>query len=80
MLCVVGIWLVVLASSSILYGKVPRLIEKKTNRVAQAVVFSEGNFCAARCCVIVHRQSVKVDLHMYHENVQQNPLCAASCH
>ena len=28
---------------------------------------------------IVHRQSVKVYLHMYNGNVQQNPLCAASC-
>ena len=34
----VGVWLVVLASSSILYGKVPRLIAKKTNRLTQAVV------------------------------------------
>ena len=33
----VGVWLVVLASSSILYGKEPRLIVKKTNRVTQAV-------------------------------------------
>ena len=28
---------------------------------------------------IVHRESVKIYLHMYNGNVQQNPLCAASC-
>ena len=27
---------------------------------------------------IVHQESVKLYLHMYNENVQQNPLCAAS--
>ena len=36
-------------------------------------------FCAARCCEIVRQQSVKVYLHIYNGNVQQNPLCAASC-
>ena len=76
----VVVWLVELASSSMLDGKVPRLIVKKTNRLKQAVVFFEGIFCAERCCVIVHRQSVKVYLHMYNGNVQQNPSCAASCH
>ena len=79
----VGVWLILLAASlsSILYGKVPRLIVKKTNRLTQAVVFFKGIFCAARCWEIVYRQSVKVYLHnMYNGNVQQNPLCAASCH
>ena len=28
---------------------------------------------------IVHQQSVKVYLNMYDGNVQQNPLCSASC-
>ena len=42
-----------------MYGKVPCLIVKKTNRLTQAVVFFEGIFCAERCCVIVHRQSVR---------------------
>ena len=79
MKCVVGVWLIVLASSSTLYGKVPRLILKKTSRLTQAVVVSEGIFCAARCCVIFHRQSMKVYLHMSNGNVQQNLLCAAFC-
>ena len=72
----VGVWLVVLlASSSILYGKGPRLIVKKTQSS-----FLEGIFCAERCCVIVHRQSVKAYVQMHNGNVQQNPSCAASCH
>ena len=37
-LCVVGVWFVVLASSSTPYGKVPHLILKKTSRLTQAVV------------------------------------------
>ena len=50
--CVVGVWLIVLTLSLTPYGKVPRLILKKTSRLTQAVVVSEGIFCAARCCVI----------------------------
>ena len=42
-----------------MYGKVPRLIVNKTNRLTQAVVFFREHFCAERCCVIVHRQSVR---------------------
>ena len=76
----VGVWLVELASFSILYGKVPRLIVKKTIRLTQAVAFFESIFCAELCCVIVHRQSVKVYLHMYSGNVQENPSCVGSCH
>ena len=50
-LCVVGLWLVVLASSSILYGKVPRLFVKKTNRMTQAVVVFRKHFlCGALLC------------------------------
>ena len=76
----VGVWLIVLASSSTPYGEVPRLILKKTSRLTQAVVVSEGIFCAARCCVIFHLQSMKVYLHMSNGNVQRNLLCAAFCH
>ena len=68
----VGVWLIVLASSSTPYGKVPRLILKKTSRRTQAVVVSEGIFCAARCCVFFYLQSMKVYLHMSNGNVQQN--------
>ena len=67
----VGVWLIVLASSSTPYGKVPRLILKETSRLAQAVVISEGIFCAARCCVIFHLQTMKVYLHMSNGNVQR---------
>ena len=49
--CVVGVWLVVLASSSTLYGKVPLLIVKKTNRLTQAVVFFRRHFlCGELLC------------------------------
>ena len=67
----VGVWLIVLASSSTPYGKVLRLILKKTSRRTQAVVVSEGIFCAARC-VIFYLQSMKVYLHMSNGNVQRN--------
>ena len=62
------------------YGKAPRLILKKTSRRTQAVVVSEGIFCAARCCVIFYLQSMKVYPHMPNGNVQQNLLCLAFCH
>ena len=147
----VGVWLIVLASSSTLYGKVPRLILNKTSRLTQAVVFFRRHFlCGALLCnclsaereglsphvqrecsaepfmrsilslriftscpgsrlpgtifhrdanststplyssmnrlyaqnpvfEIVHDKSVKVYLHMYKGNVQQNPLCVESC-
>ena len=40
-----SVWLVVLASSSTLYGKVPRLILKKRSRLTQQVVsFSRKHF------------------------------------
>ena len=51
--------------NTVLYGKVTRLIIKKKSRLTQAVVVSEGIFCAARCCVIFHRQSTKVYLHKH---------------
>ena len=43
----------------------PCLILKKTSRRTQAVVVSEGIFCAARCCVIFYLQSMKIYLHIY---------------
>ena len=49
------------------YGKVPRLIlKKKTSRLTQVVVFFRRHFlCGALLCNwIVHRQSVKVYLHI----------------
>ena len=50
--------------------------DSKENKQADAGsrLFFEGIFCAARYFVIgiVHRQSVKVYLHMYTGNVQQN--------
>ena len=76
----VGVWFIVLASSSTSYGKGPRLILKKTSRLTQAVLVSESIFCAARCCVIFHLQSMEVYLHMSTANVQRNLLCAAFCH
>ena len=49
--CMVGVWLVELPSSSIMYWKVPRLIVKKTNRLTQAVVFFRRHFlCGALLC------------------------------
>ena len=59
----VGVRLIVLVSSSTPYAKVPRLVLRKTNRLTQAVVVSEGIFCAARCCVIFHLQNMKFYLH-----------------
>ena len=47
----VGGWLIVLASSSTLYGKMQRLILKKTSRLTQAVVFFRRHFmCGALLC------------------------------
>ena len=46
----VGVWLIVLVSSSTLYGKVPRLI-LKTSRLTQAVVFFRRHLlCGALLC------------------------------
>ena len=80
MSCVVGVWLVELPSSSIMYWKVPRLIVKKTNRLTQVVVFFRRHFlCGALLCNCSSAER-EVCLHMYNGNVQQNPSCAASCH
>ena len=45
---------------------------KKTSRRTQAVVVSEGIFCAARCVIFYLQKSMKVYLHMSNGNVQQN--------
>ena len=77
---VVGVWLVELPSSSIMYGKVPRLIVTKIKRLTQAVVFFQRHFlCGALLCNCSSAER-EVYLHMYNGNVQQNPSCAASCH
>ena len=57
--CWCNVWLVF----GLLYWRRPQvacLILKKTSRRTQAVVVSEGMFCAARCCVIFYLQSMKV--------------------
>ena len=41
-------------------GESATLILKKTSRRTQAVVISEGVFCAARCCVTFYLQRMKV--------------------
>ena len=54
--------LVVLASSSPLYGKVPRLILKKTNRLTQAAVFFRRHFLfgALLCnCSSAEREGIR---------------------
>ena len=51
--CVVGVWLVELPSSSIMYWKVPRLIVKKTNRLAQAF-FHRDAMCCTSFVSIMH--------------------------
>ena len=77
--CWCNVWLVF----GLLYwrrSQVPCLTLKKTSRGTQAVVVSEGIFCAARCCVFFYLQSMKVYLHMSNGNSQQNLLCPAFCH
>ena len=67
-------------SSSILYGKVPCLIVKKTNRLMQAVAFFRRHFlCGALLlCNNCSPAEREIYLHMYNGNVQQNPSCALS--
>ena len=65
MSCVVGVWLVELPSSSIMYWKVPRLIVKRTNKLTQAVVFFRRHFlCGALLCNCSSAER-EVYLHMY---------------
>ena len=69
---VVGVWLVELPSSSIMYWKVPRLIVNKTNRLTQAVVFFRRHFpCGALLCNCSPAER-EVYLHtMYNGNVSR---------
>ena len=53
---------------------------KENKHVDAGSRVSEGILCAARCCVIFHKQGTKVYLHMSNGNVQQNLLCATFCH
>ena len=71
MSCVVGVWLVELPSSSIMYWKVPRLIVKKTNRMTQAIVFFQRDcLCGALLCNCSPAER-EVYLHMYNGNVSK---------
>ena len=55
-------------------------IVKKTNKLAQALVFFRRHFlCGALVCNYSSAER-EVYLHMYNGNVQQNPSCAACCH
>ena len=72
--------LVVLVSSPQLYGKVPRLIPKNTNRLAQAVVFFRRHFlCGALLWNCSSAERECLSKRTYNGNVQKNPLSAASC-
>ena len=73
MSCVVGVWLVELPSSSIMYWKVPRLmiVKKTNNRLTQAVVFFRRHFlCGALLCNCSPAER-EVYLHMYNGNVSK---------
>ena len=71
MSCVVGVWLVELPSSSIMYWEVPRLIVTKTNRVTQAIVCFRRHFlCGALLCNCSPAKR-EVYLHMYSGNVSR---------
>ena len=67
----VGVWLLELPSSSIMYWKVPRLIVKETNRLTQAVVFFRRHFlCGAFLCNCSPAER-EVYLQMYNGNVSR---------
>ena len=64
----VGVWLLVLASSLILHGKVPRLIVRKTNRLTQAVVFFRRHFlCSALLCNCSSAEREGLSTHLQRE-------------
>ena len=69
MQCVVAsVWLIVLASCSTLYGKVPRLILRKTSRLTQAVVFSRSHFlCGALLCNCSSAEREGLSIHVQRE-------------
>ena len=71
-----GVWLVVLASSSTLYGKVPRLILKKRSRLTQQVVsFSQKHFLFG--ALLCNRSSAEREGLSTHTCVC---VCVFSCH
>ena len=79
--CVVVVWLDVLASSSILCGKVPRLIVKKTNRLTQAAVFFRRHFlCGALLCICSSAEHEGLCTHVQRKCSAEPFRCAASCH
>ena len=47
----------ILKKTSLILKKTSLILKKTSRLTTRAVVFF-GIFCAARCCVIVHRQSV----------------------
>ena len=68
----VGVWLVVLASSSTLYGKVPRLILKKRSRLTQQVVsFSRRHFLFG--ALLCNRSSAE------REGLSSHTTCVCVC-
>ena len=66
--------LVILASSSPLYGKVPRLVLQKRNRLTHAVILFQRHFpCGALLlfnCSSAEREGLST--HIYNGNIQQN--------
>ena len=76
--CVIGIGLVVLASSSTLYGKVPCLILKKTNRLTQAVVFSVRRVVVYYSCSSAKREGLST--HTYTTGMLSRTLYYAQHH
>ena len=64
----VGVWLLVLASSLILHGKALRLIVRKTNRLTQAVVFFRRHFlCSALLCNCSSAEREGLSTHLQRE-------------
>ena len=61
-------WCFVLKSSSTLYGKVPRLAVKETNRLTQAVVYFRRHFlCAALLCNCLSAERGGLSAHVQRE-------------
>ena len=81
MSCVVGVWLIVLASSSTLNGKVPRLILKKNKQAATlAFVFFRRHFlCGVLLCNCSSAEREGLYTHlfptgMFSRTFAQNPV------
>ena len=73
--CVAG---VVLESSSILYGKVPRLAVKNTNRLTQAVVFFRRHYylCGALLCTCSSAERGGPSTHVQRECSAEPFMCS----